>query len=319
MRRLGHVPALDGVRGIAIVAVVTYHFFNVLAGGYFGVDLFFVLSGFLITTLLLEDGRLHRFYERRALRLLPALVPLLIVCQRLTSWNRIAEGGFYVANFFRAFGRDSLYDTPVDHLWSLAAEEQFYLLWPVLLGVLVVHRRRLTLAIAILFVALVCYRIGLAASGSSMRRLYYGPDTHADGLVLGCLAALVRPHVRRSLGRIALATVVAFFALGAWTVSWLAYGLPLFEIAAALVVLAAADSGLPELTLRPLVWLGLISYSLYLWHQPARFIVGKTHPWVGLPFALLLALGSYRLVEQRFRRGRRTSVHSPLPQPVADA
>jgi peptidoglycan/LPS O-acetylase OafA/YrhL len=113
---LGYVPALDGIRGIAIVGVVLYHFLG-LPGGFLGVDLFFVLSGFLITTLLFEDGRFGRFYFRRARRLLPALVIVLAFCIPI-GVAKLAEGGLYGANFFRAFASpDPLYRTPVDHLW----------------------------------------------------------------------------------------------------------------------------------------------------------------------------------------------------------
>jgi peptidoglycan/LPS O-acetylase OafA/YrhL len=301
MRRLGYVPALDGLRGVAILAVVLFHFFG-LPGGFFGVDLFFVLSGYLITTILLEDGRLGRFYVRRARRLLPALALVLLVLSRQWGWTRVTEGGLYLGNAFRAFGVGHLAATPLDHLWSLAEEEQFYLLWPIVLLLVLPRRRHLAVALGVLFVALVGYRIGLVATGAGLQRIYFGPDTHADGLVLGCLAALLRPQVRAAAGRAGLLAIVVLFSLAEYSLGWLEYGLPLFEIAAVLVVLAAADGHLPELTFKPLIWLGLISYSLYLWHQPARFLFGLHSPWRALPAALVLALLSYWFVEKPFRR-----------------
>jgi peptidoglycan/LPS O-acetylase OafA/YrhL len=310
MARLGHVPALDGVRGIAIEAVTAYHFFG-LPGGFLGVDLFFVLSGFLITTLLLEDGGLGRFYKRRAARLLPALIAVLVVCSPL-GWTKIAEGGLYLSNFFRAFGTGDSLAGPLGALWSLAAEEQFYVVWPLLLLAGLSRRRGLTSAVATLFFALVFYRIGLAISGASMRRLYFGPDTHADGLVLGCLAALVRPRIGAVAGRAGLAAVIVFFAIGVWATGWLAYGLPAFELAAALAVLAAADGRLPELSLKPLVWLGLISYSLYLWQQPVRWFTRLHTGAMGVAAAIIVATLSYRYIEKPFRQLRALPA-LPLP------
>jgi peptidoglycan/LPS O-acetylase OafA/YrhL len=307
VRRLGHVPALDGVRGVAIAGVTAYHFLG-LPGGFLGVDLFFVLSGFLITTLLLEDGRLGRFYQRRLSRLLPALLAVLVVCYSV-GWKRILESGFYLSNFFRAFGATDSLRGPLGALWSLAAEEQFYVIWPLLLLVGLRWRRGLVSALFGLFVALVLYRIGLVATGASLRRVYFGPDTHADGLVLGCVAALVRPHIGAAAGRAALAAVIAFFAMSAWTTNWLAYGLPVFEVAAVLVVLAAAEGHLPELSAKPLVLLGLISYSLYLWQQPVARGLGGHTPLTAV-IAILIAWASYRWIEKPFRvlgRSRRTS------------
>jgi peptidoglycan/LPS O-acetylase OafA/YrhL len=306
--RLGYVPALDGVRGIAIAAVVLYHFLG-LPGGFMGVDLFFVLSGFLITTLLLEDRRLGNFYMRRAARLLPPLLPVLIVCSPL-GWPRLAEAFLYAANFFSGFEPQHV-AVAVSHLWSLAEEEQFYLLWPLALVTFAGRRQRLAVGLATLFFVAVAYRITLAETGAGLARLYYLPDTHADGLLLGCLAALIRPRLGAGTGRIGLIGVLTFFAVGAWTVSWLAYGLPLFEVAAVLLVLAAADGHLPELTTGPLVWLGLISYSLYLWHQPVHAFSGR-HVLIGLPIAVILAAASYRFVEKPLRRKAREALR-PLP------
>src|SRR4051812_42278396 len=172
--KLGHVPALDGLRGIAIAIVVGYHAFGFPLGGWLGVDLFFVLSGFLITTLLLEEhdrtGRvsLRAFYVRRARRLLPALGAVLaliaVVGPLYYSPGLLASivaSGLYAANIVRGFGQsDFLNATPAAHLWSLAQEEQFYVLWPI---ALIWFRRRLTerrlmSLLAAGFIALVLYR-----------------------------------------------------------------------------------------------------------------------------------------------------------------
>ena len=142
--RLGHLRALDGLRGIAILGVIGMHLFNEPSGGFYGVDLFFVLSGFLITTLLLEEWdktggvSLPGFYRRRAYRLLPALFTVLALWVIVTrasprGFEQAAAGGFYIANIVNALGSNLLGGTPLVVFWSLAQEEQFYLLWPLVL------------------------------------------------------------------------------------------------------------------------------------------------------------------------------------------
>jgi peptidoglycan/LPS O-acetylase OafA/YrhL len=324
--RLGHRPALDGLRGVAILAVTGIHFFN-LSGGFFGVDLFFVLSGFLITTLLLETepvsikNRLRTFYGRRARRLLPALGVVLLFCVPLAGLITTGEASLYISNVIEATvgPNHPLRNLPLDHLWSLAEEEQFYLIWPVLLLVALRHLRQATIARVLVgvFVVLVAYRAALVLNGASWNRIYFAPDTHADGLVLGCLIAFWRPLIPAWSAWLAAAATLAFFALGVQTsTAWLMYGLPAFEICAALLVIGAVDGHVPLLASRPLVWLGLISYSLYLWQQPARFLAGGQLPsWRALPVAFVLAIGSYYVVEKRFRRRRQKSnpVASPAP------
>jgi peptidoglycan/LPS O-acetylase OafA/YrhL len=330
--RLGYVPALDGLRGVAILGVLGVHLFG-LSGGFYGVDLFFVLSGFLITTLLLEEhdrtGRvsLRAFYIRRARRLMPALCAVLVLIAVVgplyyspALLASIVASGLYAANIVRGFGTsDFLNATPAAHLWSLAQEEQFYVLWPVAL--LSLHRRlterRLMTLLAAGFVLLVLYRAGLAAAGAGWHRIYYAPDTHMDGLVLGCLVACAR---RRGLttvpalaGCAAFALVVAAFALGAQTVPWSVGGMPVVEIAAAALVLAALSPGPVSLALsaRPLVWIGALSYSLYLWQIPAMWLTGWDDRWGALALAAALTLVSYYVIERPFRRPRARAIAVP--------
>jgi peptidoglycan/LPS O-acetylase OafA/YrhL len=330
--RLGYVPALDGLRGVAILGVLGVHLFG-LSGGFYGVDLFFVLSGFLITTLLLEEhdrtGRvsLRAFYIRRARRLMPALCAVLVLIAVVgplyyspALLASIVASGLYAANIVRGFGTsDFLNATPAAHLWSLAQEEQFYVLWPVALLSLrrrLTERRLMTL-LAAGFVLLVLYRAGLAVAGAGWHRIYYAPDTHMDGLVLGCLVACAR---RRGLttvpalaGCAALALVVAAFALGAQTVPWSVGGMPVVEIAAAALVLAALSPGPVSLALsaRPLVWIGALSYSLYLWQIPAMWLTGWDDRWGALALAAALTLVSYYVIERPFRRPRARAIAVP--------
>jgi peptidoglycan/LPS O-acetylase OafA/YrhL len=318
------IQALDGLRGVAILLVTGYHFYGRPSGGFFGVDLFFVLSGFLITTLLLEEHAtsgaisLAAFYVRRARRLMPAAGLVLLLFLPLVGWRVAAMGGLYAANFVRAFAHpDPLYAMPFDHFWSLAQEEQFYLLWPPLLIFLLrrLSRRRLIAVLSLLFAAVSLYRVGLAASGESWSRLYFGPDTHASGLILGCLAAAARPRVSPMLGRAGLLVVVVLAFVGSPTMPWELVGLPAAELAAVLAVISAASNTHRVLSAKPFVWLGGISYSLYLWQQPVRWLFGfdMRQPTIPLALTVVVAWLSAVRVERRFRYRRSHPEAVPAP------
>ena len=329
--RLGHVPALDAIRGIAILLVLAVHADHALPGGALGVDLFFVLSGFLITSLLLTEwGRdstisLRSFYRRRALRLLPALFVMLAVVSVVAVLTADDVRGqlvwvlyslAYVINFAglleEGIGNESL-----QHMWSLSQEEQFYFVWPVLLLLLLragLRPRVLAVVLGMTAAALLVYRGVLEGSGVSVSFLLYAPDLRGVGLVLGCLAAvvftggLVRriPHWLASASLVPACLAVALFTLdGRWQAVYL---VPAFCIAAAIVLLACVLH--PEWWFARLIdraWLrglGRISYGLYLWHLPIYVAVG----WIaGLPLAILVAVLSYRFVEQPFLRRRHRS------------
>src|SRR4051794_6026981 len=226
--RLGYLPALDGLRGVAVALVVSFHFWAFPSGGWLGVELFFVLSGFLITTLLLEEHdslgtiRLLAFYTRRARRLLPALLVLLAAYSAIDvarggqALGVVARFGLYGANVYEAFWPGAAGRlVGLNHLWSLAQEEQFYLLWPAAL--LAVKRVRNPAALlTILAAALMAYRAGLLVAGASEVRVFYAPDTNMSGLVLGSALAFQRrtggvtvPPRTLPLAA-AIATVIAF-------------------------------------------------------------------------------------------------------------
>jgi len=200
-----YLPQLDGLRGVAIVAVMLFHAgILTFGGGFIGVDIFFVLSGFLITTLLVREHQTHgsvslrNFYMRRALRLLPALLILLLVfC--LLSFLRLDRADaksnyvgalivlFYLSNWARALSLHPQY--PLDHTWSLSIEEQFYALWPVILILMLttLKKPKHVLALTVGFaLAAWCLRVYLTMSGSTVERIYYGSDTRADSLMVGC-------------------------------------------------------------------------------------------------------------------------------------
>jgi len=350
VNRLGHRPALDGLRGVAILLVILGHLFSTPRGGELGVDVFFVLSGFLITTLLLEEreatGRidLRAFYRRRALRLLPALVLMLATCSvvavggwaagrlsghdLLRQLGGIALGLTYTTNVARAW----FHASPAfafRHLWSLAQEEQFYLLWPgLLLGVYAVRRspRALAGALAAIAVAISAYEATLAsvvAGGEPLHRMWFNPLAHGESLVLGCLAAVVfvyrlAPPVPAWAVAPALGVAVAVMVLLDDTVRAVWYVLPAFGIAVALLLLRALDArtwtarALSDVRLREV---GRVSYGLYLWHWPVLHVV----MWpIGLPLTFLVAAVSYEYVEKPFlrrrhRSGGREGALRPLP------
>jgi peptidoglycan/LPS O-acetylase OafA/YrhL len=327
VKRLGYAPALDGLRGVAIALVMLHHA-DVLPGGYIGVDVFFVLSGFLITTLLLEEwaaqGRisLRGFYRRRARRILPALITLLLgylVVVALAGGSGIravALGGFFTGNAVQAFANPNPLaqnGLGLAHLWSLAEEEQFYLLWPVVL-ILLARTRRLIPALATILAVALVWRGVLAAEGASFYRIYYGPDTHADGLLAGALLAALRwrgslrvpePIPILSFALVFVGSMIGLLSDAGWLYIWPFLLLGCVGMTAA----AATDTRMAALlSVRPLVALGKISYSLYLWHWPVMVGIAYHFHARHAVFALLLSLPpayvSYRFVERPFRQAR---------------
>jgi peptidoglycan/LPS O-acetylase OafA/YrhL len=353
--RLGYRPALDGVRGLAIAAVVAFHAFGWPTGGYLGVDLFFVLSGFLITTLLLEERRergsasLLAFYKRRALRLLPALVVMLAAVLAVALIRAAVTGDAdalgrtlvicaaglgYATNFLLASSDNTL--PALGHLWSLATEEQFYVLWPPLLLVVLRARRGLSLGVLGAALAVVVYRqLELVRMGAPGHRLDFAPDTRGSSILIGCVAALAvtapgaLPLQAARLRSWPLLVVGLLLVLDQGRRVWEG-PLVVFGIAAALVIVRALEPSTLEhrlLTRRPLVALGRVSYSLYLWHVPVLVwlgVIGHGLPGEGGParqlagvaLSLLAAVLSYRFVEQPFLR-RKRRLATPAASPAA--
>jgi peptidoglycan/LPS O-acetylase OafA/YrhL len=350
--RLTYRPGLDGLRALAVAGVVLYHAEpGWLPGGYLGVDLFFVLSGFLITSLLLAERDrtgtvdLGRFWLRRARRLLPAVVVLVGVCTLaaavlarddlgrtradavasllyVNNWHQVLADHSY----FVQFERPSL----LLHLWSLAVEEQFYLVWPLLLlaGLRLFGRRGMVVAIVAGIAASALLMAVLYDAAGDPSRVYYGTDTRASTILVGALLAFLWP-VERLRGRLAPGARVALdgfgvAALGLVALAFLrqrdydpfAYrgGLLLFAIAAAFLIAAVSHpaSRLERVfAWAPLVWIGARSYGIYLWHWPVMMLarprdVGFDGPLlVALQIAATVAIAavSYRLVEQPIRTG----------------
>jgi peptidoglycan/LPS O-acetylase OafA/YrhL len=354
-RGLPYAPGLDGLRAIAVTVVLLFHAgVSWTSGGYIGVDLFFVISGFLITSLLLVDydrlGRvdLRDFYRRRARRLLPALYLLLVV---VTAWcvvfargelaslgGQVLSALLYVSNwyyiaenlsYFQALGRPPL----LLHLWSLAVEEQYYIVWGALLTLLLprVRRRLKPLIIGLAVAALVSTAL-MAWWYSPVHdasRVYFGTDTHAAPLLVGSMLALlwnprqlrgsIAPGAVAVLDTVGIVSLVAFVWVATHaTVSsgWMYRGgfLMVSIVCAAVIgVVVHPASRLGRLLgTAPILWVGVRSYSLYLWHWPV-FVF--TRPGLDVPLSglslLVLRLGitvtlaalSYRFVETPLRHG----------------
>jgi len=361
------VVALDGLRAFALLLILGFHFgVGWMPAGFVGVDVFYVLSGYLITGLLLGEWarsariRLGAFWARRARRLLPALAVVLVVVTlvvRLTypaglypdlrmadlsalfyfsNWWQIAASG----NYFVATGAVS----PLTHTWSLAVEEQFYLVWPLVVVAVLHLGRRFDRGVELLCGISV---VGVVASATEMAwlyhpgvnitRLYFGTDTHAQSILVGSVLACVLTLVQRRRGLAGMAPVAssrrARSALTVLGLAGLAGTLALTATlsgtspsayrggflvsavsAAALIVGSVCVAGGPiarVLSVRPLVWIGTVSYGAYLWHFPVFIELDTAR--TGLGGAALLAVRvaatfvlaglSYYLVERPVMEG----------------
>ncbi len=351
--------ALDGLRGIAVLAVLVYHFWPAaLPGGFLGVDLFFVLSGYLITGGLLrstEAGRfpdLRAFWSRRARRLLPAMVLVLVVSTALallaagqlpaglrwqwagaltytSNWMQIAHGNSYFASMEPAY---------FQHFWSLAVEEQFYLLWPLVLAALawlLRSRRALMCGILVLAIASAASMAWGFDPSKDSSVLYFGTWTHGFGLLLGSAGAAASASrkpadataPRRKLMFIQLSQVLMLLAmLGGFfflpDTSAAAYqgGMALFSLLGTLLILTLMISGTftrAMLSIKGLCWLGNRSYGVYLWHWPLLLLVQTVFPpqaataavLCTIPLVILAAELSWRFVEEPILRyGFKTAV-----------
>jgi peptidoglycan/LPS O-acetylase OafA/YrhL len=341
------MPQLDGVRALAVLAVVGVHAdLPFTLGGGVGVDIFFVLSGFLITTILVREVngsgriRLGAFYARRALRLFPALILVAAVTAIVwaafpwapmrsdTLWGTLAAVT-YTSSWVRAFDLSGL--AYMGHAWSLSVEEHFYLVWPLLL-LLFARTRRFRGLVLTVTAAAITYRV-LADTllDWSAERIYNGPDTRAEQLLIGCSLAvlLYRSHRRVGLGPALIAAgLLTAAVLVPIELTLIPGGSTVAGVAAAVLIahmVTDERSWLVRLLATPpLVWVGERSYGIYLWHRPIfglLFGAGLAAPvmaGLGLALTLIIPALSYRFVEQPFLRMKRRYETAASPQDPAD-
>lgn len=336
-----HVVALDGIRGVAVMLVFISHFHLILSpdppfrevtpwhfinrtfdAGFLGVDIFFVLSGFLITSLLLKErssdqsGMLSRFYKRRALRLLPALYALLIVDFFVSRWEnfpsdiqwRTTWHALLYLNNWNIVWNFGATQNDLGHLWSLAIEEQFYLIWPLTIWLLTKLKIPSKMLIPlILFASLVVmfHRTSLWNNGVSWLFLYVRTDTRVDSLLIGASFAYVYRYSRVPSKILNWAATLCFAGL---IYIKYRYGSPprqplqpfLFQegftviaVLAGTIILAAAEGSWfanRVLISRPLTIIGKVSYGLYLWHLPVFVVFGRHVTSGSRPLRLLIGI-----------------------------
>ncbi|PCF47247.1 acyltransferase family protein [Staphylococcus delphini] len=347
-----YMPGLDGIRAVAVIAIIIYHLNpQWLSGGFLGVDTFFVISGYLITSLLLTEyhntGKIEltSFWLRRVKRLIPAVLFLVMGVLVLTLIFMPTEiqkvradsiaAIFYVSNWWYIMQNVDYFEQfavqPLKHLWSLAIEEQFYLVFPIVLLSLLSFIRRLKSIRIIFLILLVISMITmmvLYVPNENVARVYFGTDTRIQTLLMGVLLALVWPpfqlkaKVNRKMrmmidtaGVVGLAILFICFKFVSETNSILYYGG--FFLISAVTLLVIASSVHPSgyfakfLGNKVFTFIGSRSYSLYLWHYPIivlihhQFVQGQIPPLVYVVEILLMVLMaefSYKFIEQPFRK-----------------
>jgi len=369
--KVPYEPGIDGLRALAVTSVLLYHSdVPWVPGGFFGVEVFFVISGYLITALLLAEWRnghriaLGSFYLRRARRLLPALFLMLGVVGlysvlflpddvhtlRGDTFGAIA----YVQNWWQIFAERSYFAEAgrpplLKHLWSLAVEEQFYLLWPLICAVLFKFfgdrpARLFAIIVGGALFSTILMWVMFPGNAIDASRVYYGTDTRASGLLLGAALAVAWPPWRLTpkvtvVGRVVLNTAGA---VGLAIVGWYLFGISdsaawvyrggflILGIGTLLVIATTVHPGADirrVLGFKPLVWIGLRSYSLYIWHWPIYQI---TRPDLDVPvhgYALLgmrltltmiVAELSFRFVETPIRKGALSRTWHALRDSTSD-
>lgn len=353
-KQFRYMPGLDGLRALALIGVMSYHWgFEFAPGGFLGVSIFFVLSGYLITDILASQWRLNGridlkdFWYRRFRRLLPAMFAMLII---IVAWvtifdhsrmstlrGEVTAAVTYISNwqfifqdvsYFESFGPPS----PLGHMWSLAVEEQFYLLWPLimLIGLRLFPRRGQMFSFISVLAGISALAMALIyVPGSDPSRVYFGTDTRAFGLLIGSALAIIWPSYKRPrtasplvrLGLDAAGTAALFLVLFMmWKVdrydaSLYQGGMVILSIASAIVVavLAHPAARLSKIIgCKPLLWIGVRSYGIYLWHYPIIILTSPygspagnsaLHTSLQIAASFMMASLSWKYIEEPIRHG----------------
>jgi peptidoglycan/LPS O-acetylase OafA/YrhL len=350
-----YMPGIDGLRAIAVIGVILYHL-NIpwFQGGFSGVTVFFVLSGYLITDILIDEWNRNykidyfRFMIRRFRRLAPALlsmifiVTLMVIFTNHPAFEKLRSDFFpsllYVTNWWYIFHEVSYFDSfgpasPFTHLWSLGIEEQFYLLWPLLmiLGFTFIKRKRFQVLVILAGVVISAWLMAfLYAPGEDPSRVYYGTDTRAFSLLLGATLAFVWPSQRlsKTIPRHAswvleivgitglLVLIIMFMVTSEFDDFHYQGGMLLLSVITTLVVAALAHPAsilAKWLSVQPLRWIGVRSYGIYLWHYPIIIITTPIintdgiNVWritLQIAATLIISAFSYHFVETPIRKGQ---------------
>ena len=354
-----YLPSIDSLRALAVLAVIIYHVdVNYLPGGFLGVDLFFVLSGYLISSLIIKEYKktgsvnLYNFYIRRARRLLPAvyfmitvgLVVMVLFNEVLLHKSHLDAifGYIYSSNWWYIFHKLDYFDSfgaqsPFKHLWSLAIEEQFYMIFPLLFllvnrkkkskdGTFKLNKNFLYVVLGLILVSLIAHI--LLFDINNISRIYFGTDTRAFSLLVGVVGAILYPMERLHtkvtpqqnliysvISLVSIATLITVMIYTSEYNTWLYRGG--FLLVAILGLIVIISSGKQHtvmarlLSFKPVVFIGKISYSLYLWHFPILVLttpvaeIGNTNIYFVILRVILtfvVAIVSYVFVETPIRK-----------------
>lgn len=309
------IKGLDGLRALAALSVFGFHAGGWVPGGWLGVDVFFVISGFVITRSLLSDQSLIRFYVRRALRLYPALIVmcLFFVVAQSVSWKDWLPALTYTANFTRLL---YFFPTVFGHTWSLAIEEQFYLVWPIAM-IFILRTKNPVVWVVSLALIFCTWRLYLLQNDASNWRLYNMPDTRADALMIGaCLAFVNLKPLGRAWpigGPFLLWSLLSLIITDEGLFVW---GLPAVALASATIIAKITSDQNSLLTrllhTKALRGLGVISYAFYVWHYPILWFYHSQGVLFCLFASILAAYLSWVLVERPIKEYRNFALSLPI-------
>lgn len=333
-------PEIDGLRAIAVLSVVIFHYFpSILPGGFVGVDVFFVISGYLITSIILKsvsqnDFSFLDFYKRRVLRIFPALFTVLVFCL-VVGWiflfqddyqsigRHIFSGAFFISNLTlwheSGYFDSQSYLKPLLHLWSLGIEEQFYVVWPlVVLSCFRLEKSKKRLLFSCAFIFVASYTCSIVTMNFSGGANYYSPASRFWELMLGAIIASlkfsgIRTSISKSMPLIGLVIITASLFIINEKMNFPGY-IALLPVLGAAIIVAHDGScvlGNRILSAKPLVFIGIISYPLYLWHWPLYSFYKSV--FADAPdtkilasmilLSLLLAMSTYYIIERPIRFG----------------